>query len=87
VRVKLFANFREIVGRNEVEIPASSVLELLTKLIERYPELERLIFKNDDLSDYVHIVVNGRHIRDLNGLNTELGDEDVVAIFPPVSGG
>jgi len=87
VKVKLFANFREIVGRNEVEIPASSVLDLLTKLIEQYPELKRLIFKNGGISDYVHIVVNGRSIRDLDGLNTGLGDDDVVAIFPPVSGG
>ncbi|HID27596.1 MAG TPA: molybdopterin synthase sulfur carrier subunit, partial [Methanosarcinales archaeon] len=39
------------------------------------------------LRDYVKIMVNGRSIAFLNGINTLLQDGDVVAIFPPVAGG
>ena len=83
VKVKLFANFREAVGSREIEIEAKTIKELLFSLIERYPKLEEY-FSEDRLKDYVHIMVNGKIIEDLA---TKLKQDDVVAIFPPVSGG
>lgn len=83
VKVKLFANFREAVGSREIEIEAGSIEELLSLLIERHPKLEEY-FSEDRLKDYVHIMVNGKIIKDLA---TKLKQDDVVAIFPPVSGG
>jgi len=83
VKVKLFANFREAVGSREIEIEAKTIKELLFSLIERYPKLEEY-FSEDRLKDYVHIMVNGKIIKDLA---TKLKQDDVVAIFPPVSGG
>jgi len=83
VKVKLFANFREAVGSREIEIEAKTIKELLFSLTERYPKLEEY-FSEDRLKDYVHIMVNGKIIEDLA---TKLKQDDVVAIFPPVSGG
>jgi len=37
--------------------------------------------------EMVKILVNGKDIRDLKGLMTELRDGDCISIFPPVAGG
>ncbi len=84
VRVKLFANLREIVGRSEVEVEAESVIEVLRALSERFPRLKDYIFKDGDVNDYIKIAVNGKIVE---SLNVRLSDDDVVAIFPPFSGG
>lgn len=90
VKVKYFANFREITGKPEETIKIqknSNVNKLLKKIIQKNPKLEQEIFENNELSDYVNILVNGRNILDENGLNTKINEEDTVAVFPPISGG
>ncbi len=84
VKVKLFANFREIAGKSEIELEAETVFNLLVRLTKIYPELKDLIFENDRPSEYVNVIVNGRFISDYN---MKLNKDDIVAIFPPVSGG
>ena len=87
VKVKLFANFREVAGAREIQVDASDVEELLRKLSSMYEGMKELIYdENGDVRDYVQIMVNGVHVRSL-GMKTRLGESDVVAIFPPVSGG
>ena len=83
VRVKLFANLREVAGKKEIEIDAGDVEELIGKLVKNYPEMKELISRED----YLHIMVNGVHINSLQQFKTKLNENDKVAIFPPVSGG
>ncbi|OYT33503.1 molybdopterin synthase sulfur carrier subunit [Archaeoglobales archaeon] len=83
VKVKLFANFREIAGVREVEIDARDVYELLNKLVVEFPKMRELVFEGDRVREYVNIMVN----EDLVRGNKDLSPSDVVAIFPPVSGG
>lgn len=85
VKVKLFANFREIAGTKEVEIDARYLSELLDELARRFPALKDVMFEGEKLKDYVNIMVNGKFER--KNLQRELRDDDEVAIFPPVSGG
>jgi len=88
VRVKLFANFREVAGAREIRVDAADVEELLRKISSMYEGMKELIYdENGGVRDYVQIMVNGTHIRGLDGLKTRLKENDVVAIFPPVSGG
>ncbi|RLI71900.1 molybdopterin synthase sulfur carrier subunit [Archaeoglobales archaeon] len=83
VKVKLFANFREIVGSKEIEVNVKSVKELLDLLVKDHPKLKDH-FSGDKIKEYVHIMINGKIVDDLN---VGLKQNDVVAIFPPVSGG
>ncbi|KXB00747.1 hypothetical protein AKJ41_03735 [candidate division MSBL1 archaeon SCGC-AAA259O05] len=90
VKVKFFANFREIIGCSEDNFSVDSVKELLKTLSETEKELSEKFFEDEEnleLEDSVNIMVNGRKINLLDGINTELKDGDIVAIFPPVAGG
>lgn len=81
VRVRVFATLRSIVGKNELDLQASTVGELLEKLYSEYPKMKK------ELEKGAIILVNGKNIEHLGKLNTKLKDEDVVSIFPPVGGG
>lgn len=89
MRVKFFAFIREYTGTKETSADACTDLrELLEKLCSRYGAgLRAKLFEGDMLSGDIIIMVNGRHIEHLEGLDTELGEDDEISIFPRVAGG
>lgn len=91
VTVKAFATLRNIMdSKCTEEIQENSTIsDLLTTLMEKYPGLSDEIFHDGtrELKDFVNILVNGRNISFLNGLDTRLRDGDLVVLFPPAGGG
>jgi len=91
ITVKFFANFREAAGRDGTQVEGvkdvGSLVEKLVKLCGEKLAREIYLPKTNELVETVHILVNGKVINILGGLKTPLKDGDVVAIFPPVSGG
>lgn len=87
--IKFFAFFRDYTGTKETSAENCSTLkELLHKLCDRYGKrFSEKVFSGDKLSDDVIILVNGRHIEHLQGLDTGLGNNDEISIFPKVAGG
>jgi molybdopterin synthase sulfur carrier subunit len=89
--VKFFATYRDITKCSSCVMPAPPhVLALLTEVCARFgPAMRARLLTADGLAlsaDAV-VLVNGRHIVHLAGLETALTEEDVVAIFPLVAGG
>ncbi|HEA71067.1 MAG TPA: molybdopterin synthase sulfur carrier subunit, partial [archaeon] len=49
---------------------------------------EEMIYKTSkDLSQYVLITINGRDIRQFNGLDTKIQINDEIALIPAIAGG
>lgn len=90
LRVKFFANLRNVTKVKEVEVEEAGNIELLlNKLVEMYGDQFRNAIFDDDgkLRKFFKILHNGRDIDFEQGLKTKLEREDVVAVFPPAGGG
>ncbi|NJE26242.1 MoaD/ThiS family protein [Thermococcus sp. MV5] len=87
VKVRYFARFREISGVNEeiIELSeGSKVSDLIEHIKNLHPELKKEVFGEDydDEAD-VNVSRNGRYA----SFDEMLEDGDVIALFPPTSGG
>jgi molybdopterin synthase sulfur carrier subunit len=89
--VRLYASFRELAGEREIDVSlpdSASIRDLLSRLVELRPALaHRLLDDDGNLSRFVNAFVNGRDIRDLDGLDTPVVPDDEVTILPPAGGG
>ena len=75
-------------NQSEMEIPALSVTDLLAALVMRYPSLKfHLLDADGKLRRHFNIFVNGEHIRELNGLDTALTDDDKIILLASAAGG
>lgn len=91
MQVQLFATLRIVAGRGElpVEVSASDTVgDLIERLSRDYPGLgERILGPDGRLRSSINVLLNGRDIRHLDGLDTPLHGDDRVALFPAVGGG
>lgn len=90
IAVRFYATYRDITACKAMEIPVQGDLHrLLLLLTDKFgPAMERKLFKAPgELGPDAVILINGRHVAHLQGLNTPVQDGDVVAIFPLVAGG
>ena len=66
----------------------STVKELIDNVIAQYPALKSHLFDSDgNLRRHFNIFVNGVHLRDLNGMDTVLNNDDKVILMASAAGG
>lgn len=91
MEVKVFATLRDVVGGKSVRVDVGSgvsIRQLLAQMLDQYPGLRpKLLTEDGQLNPSVHILVNGRDVRFLQGLETVITAQDTVQMFPPVGGG
>ena len=92
VEVKFFTSLREITGKKVDELQLQNTItvnELITLLSEKYGKnfREYIYNKKGDVQGFLSFLVNGKNINIIQGFDTELQENDVVAILPPVGGG
>ena len=90
MQVRFFATYRDITLAKSIEAPACGTGRgLLESLSETYGKAmrEKLFLPDGTLSWDAIVLVNGRHVAHLQGLDTPLTEADVVSIFPMVAGG
>ena len=88
--VKYFADIRWLTRRGEETwTKAEPDLRALLKGITAQDgdAFEKRLFEGDRISNTIIIFINGRDVVHLNGLDSPLKDDDVVAVFPVVAGG
>lgn len=92
VTVRFIGVFRNISGKKELTIKfreTDTVKTATMKIIKELPELKRALMDPglEDPKPNTLILVNGREISVLNGLETVLKDGDDVVFVPVVHGG
>ncbi len=91
MQVKLYASLRQAAGTKMLDVevnPQTTIREVLLEVTRRYPVLDQYVWKApEELSEVVHVFINGQNIRQLAGMGTPLREGDHVDIFPPVVGG
>ena len=81
MKIKYFAWIKDITNLEEEVInlnQAKNLDELKTYIIEKYPDLKKHMIK-----EVLRFAINQEYAVN----NTNLNEEDEIAIFPPVSGG
>jgi molybdopterin converting factor small subunit len=75
-------------GVRELELPGSSVGEVVRELVARHPGLGgQLLAPDGGLNRYVNVYLNGQDVRYLAGLETPVGERDEVRLLPAMAGG
>lgn len=72
----------------EIFVPASTVKELIGEIVTQYPTIRfHLLDSEDQLRRHFNIFVNGTHIRDLDGMETQLKEDDKIILMASAAGG
>ena len=90
ITVRFFASMKDIFERKESRVSRAEAPDVgtLLKRVCTNPEMERAIFADSStLRPALIVLLNGRNIAFLGGLQAVLQEGDEVAIFPPLKGG
>jgi molybdopterin synthase sulfur carrier subunit len=90
VRVRFFAQFRELFGGDAMlDLPEeTSVLGAVRQLALQAEEGKKALFEESgELREYIVLMRNGKRIETDEAGEILLGDGDEIAVFPPVAGG
>ena len=93
VSVRLFTTLRELAGKSEetleFDVEIVTVKDILEELTKRHGKAfkDYLFSEEENVREYLQLLVNGRSVSFLEGLKTQLREGDQVAIVPPVGGG
>lgn len=91
MRVRFFANLRDAAGGRQIDLSmegAESLSQVIDRIVHRCPDLGPLILTDQgDLASHIAVIVNGRDMRHLDGMQTKVTEGDQLDIFPPVGGG
>ena len=75
-------------NQTEFSVSASTVQDVVSQVIEQHPSIKfHLVDSEGKLRKHFNVFVNGTHIRDLNGMDTRLKEEDKVILMASAAGG
>ena len=74
--------------QSKFSVPAVTAIEAVRAAVQKYPALKmHVLDSKDNLRGHIHLFVNDISIRDLDGLETPVGENDIVRILPAAAGG
>jgi molybdopterin synthase sulfur carrier subunit len=94
VTVKFFANTRQLLGKEELTLSLDpskihSIRDVLLKITNsECNEISTMLIEiTGNSCDTLQVVINGKNISSLDGLETKVQDGDRIMIFPLLAGG
>jgi molybdopterin synthase sulfur carrier subunit len=76
------------VHQERLDLPNGKLIDSLKELISTYPALKPyLLDDNENLCHFVNLYVNGQDIRFVEGLQTEVKEDDVIVLILAIAGG
>lgn len=75
-------------GTDELDIAGATVQSVLDGLAAQYPELKKHLFNDKgELRHFVNLYKGSEDTRSLQGMETEVGEDDELSIVPSIAGG
>jgi molybdopterin synthase sulfur carrier subunit len=90
VECHFFGPFRDDVGAKTVErsLPAGATVEdLVSNLARDFPRVTDRVIDDGEVATSANVTVDGRNVRQRDGVHTPLADGATVRFAPPVVGG
>ena len=75
-------------GQAEISAAGATVGAVMSTIGADYPELSERVMKADGQPrEFVNLYLGSDNVRALNGMDTRVGDGDILSILPAVAGG
>lgn len=75
-------------GQTEVALKGTTVNEVMLNLVEEYPTLRPHLFNGEgQLRPFVNLFLNEDNVKDLQGMDTPLQENDRLMLIPSIAGG
>ena len=90
VQVDFYATAKSVFGTGSMRVnfsPPATIKKLLNTICQTSRQKTKIFHSSGRIQKDILVLRNGRNIIFLNGSDTELQHEDIIAIFPPVAGG
>ena len=80
---------RPFVNQQEViETKANTISEAMQDLATNFPKIQQHLYDNEgSLRKFINIYINDSDIRDLDGVQSTLSDNDEISLVPAIAGG
>lgn len=91
MRVRAYATLRDLLGGSQFDLSVagpSTVGQVLKQFAASHPDLAAKLWDEAGKpTGYVTVLLNGRSIEYMAGMETAVGEADTISLFPPVGGG
>ena len=75
-------------GQTKIEVQATTISGALDQLVDDYPDIRQHILNgNGELRPFVNLFLNGENVKDLQGDETPLNEDDRLVLIPSIAGG
>jgi len=74
-------------GQSKVAVSGGTVGAALDDLTVQHPDLRQHLFEGNNLRSFVNIYLNKEDVRQLDGQETTINEDDTLMIIPSIAGG
>jgi molybdopterin converting factor small subunit len=75
-------------GQTEISVRGSTVGEVMLDLVTQFPALRPHLYNGkDELRPFVNLFLNSENVKDLQGMDTPLAEDDRLLLIPSIAGG